>query len=463
MIAALVLAAAGLCSIPEAASEPDPASARVYLEVGDGELAGGSVETALVAYREATRLDPSLERARSAYLSTCLLHHREALLADGRRTMDAGNCRGAIEMFHQLAGDAEAALYEAVCRYEQGDDEEARPLLAAAMTAPAFENRARYFLGLIELRDRSGNDAAQLFDRVVASGEPLAERAEVLRSVALHSGRAVVSGSVESGYDSNINLTPDGLPASGDFGGGGTLGLSLRPLGLSGPYLRATAFYRRQLQVTNRDFGAFGGQAGYRLGRGPTYAFADYAYEATLLGGSPLLLAHRLRAAGRWQLHRIALSLLYAVRLGTYQTVGSSAYTGTAQSLTPEISYRLPLGSNVSVGYLVLRDGTSTADTSSWEHGPRAAVRWVLRPTLLLFAEAGLLFRPFDAGTAGTGGTSAPRSDVIGFGSGSLEQDLGRFTVRLAGGVRRSASNDAVYAYTRLSATLGVSYTLDLF
>ena len=457
MIVALVLAAAGVCALPDPAAEPDPASANAYLAVGDGELARGSVETAIVAYREAARLDPSLARARSAYLSTCLLQNRDALIGEGLRRMDARDCPGAIEQFHQLSGDAEAALYQAVCLYEQGDDEEARPLLATAMTAPAFETRAKYFLGLIELRDRSGNDAAQLFDQVAASGESLAERAAVLRSVALRSGRAVVSASLESGYDSNINFTPDGLPASGDFGGAGNLSLSLRPLGLSGPYLRANAFYRRQLQVADGDLGSFSGQVGYRLGRGPTYAFADYAYEATLLGGSPFLLAHRLRAAGQWQVRRFALSLVYAARIGTYQTAGSSAYTGTAHSLTPEVSYRLPLGSSVSLGYSVLRDDTSTANTTSWEHGPRANVRWVLLPTLLFGAEVGLLLRSFDAGTP------LPRSDVIGYGSLSLEKELGRFTLFLASGARRSGSNDAAFAYTRLTATFGVSYTFGIF
>jgi tetratricopeptide (TPR) repeat protein len=419
-------------------------------------LAAESAGTALVAYREAVRLDPRNQRARSAYLSACVGHHRDALLAEGWRRMDAGDCSGAIDAFRRLPGDPAAALYEAICKYEQGDDDEARPLLRTALAAPAYEDRARYFLGLIELRDRSGNDAAELFGRVAAAGGPLAERAEVLRSASLRSGRAVISASVEPGYDSNVNFTPDNLPGSDDFGVGGSLFLSLRPLGLSGPYLRANAYYHKLQKATDNDLGFATAQAGYRLGRGETYAFADYGYEATTLGGSPLLYAHRLRAGGRWQIRRFALSLVYALRIGTYQTPGTSAFSGNAHFVTPEVSYRLPLGSRIALGYSAMRDQTSFIATSSWEHGPRAAVRWAFRPTLRAGIEGGLFFRSYDAGFPA-------RSDTIRLVSAYLEQDIGRVTVGLAGGARNSASNQAAHTYTRLTATLGATYTLSLF
>lgn len=457
MIPFLLAAAALVCAPPEPAAPPDPIAAQAYFEVGEQELANGAGEAALFAFREAARLDASNERARAAFVAVCTTQQRGVLLASGRDKLDAGDTRGAIETFRALAGDPEAALYEGIARYEQGDDDEARPLFAAAMTAPAFESRARYFLGLIELRGRSGNDAARLFEQVAASGEPLADRALVLRGAALRSGRAVVSAALESGYDSNVSFTPDTLPATGDFGGGASLSLSLRPLGLSGPYLHATGFYRRQAQATDRDFGSFAMQGGYRLGRGETHAFADYAYEQTLLGGAPLLQAHRVRAGGRWQVRRFGLSLLAAARFGTYQTAGTSAFSGAAFTLSPEVSYRLPLGSAVSLGYLVLRDAANAADASSWEHGPRAAARVTLRPSLRLLAEAGALLRAFDAGSP------QPRSDTIGFAAASVEQDLGRFTVRLGSSARRSASSDTGASYTRLTATLGVSYTLSIF
>jgi len=303
----------------------------------------------------------------------------------------------------------------------------------------------------------TGNAAAAWFEQVAGAGGPLTDRAQVLRLTSLRSGRAVVTVSAESGYDSNVSFTPDTLPASGDFSGGGGLLVSLRPLGLSGPYLRGSAFYRRQAQLTSSDLAFFSGQAGYRLGRGETYAFGDYALDATLLGGSPLLVAHRLRAGGRWQLRHFALALIYAARIESYQTASSSAYSGTAHSLSPEVSYWLPLGSSISLGYFISRDATSVGDTSAWEHGPRAAVRWVLLPGLRLGADGSLLFRSYDAGTP------SPRSDVIRYGGAAVEQDLGRFTLRLAAGARASSSNDPARTYTRLSATLGVSYTLGLF
>ena len=456
MIAAILIAASAVCALPEPLPASDPAAAQVYLEVGDAERAAGSDETALVAYREAVRLDPSSARAKSAYLSTCAGHERDALLAEGRAHMDAGDCPGAIDIFRLLAGDPAAALQEAICRYGQGDDDEARPLLERALAAPATRERARYFLGLIELRDRSGDDAAAFFQQVSEEGGPLTERAEVLRLTSLRSGRAVVTAFSEAGYDSNVSFTPDGLPASGDFSGGGGLSIALRPLGLSGPYLRGSAFYRAQLQQTDSNLGFLSGQAGYRLGRGETYAFGDYAFDATMLGGSPLLAAHRLRAGGRLQLRHFALSLLYTARIETYQTPSSSPYSGTSHSISPEVSYWLPLGSSISLGYFVSRDLTSFADTTAWEHGPHAGGRWVVLPALRLAAEAGLLFRPFDAATPA-------RSDTIRYAGASVEQDLGRFTLRLATSARASVSTDPAYSYTRLTATLGVSYTLSLF
>lgn len=452
--ALLAAAAVGVCALPEPAAAPDPAAARAYLEVGDSEAEAGSADTAMLAYREAARLDPSSARAREAYLAACARRSPSALLAEGIRLMDEGDRQAAIARFELLRSgrtDPAAALYEGIIRYELGDDEAARPLLREALSSVAYATRARYFLGLIELRNGSGDDAAALFEQVTPGGS-LGEAAEVLRAAALRSGRGVISFFAESGYDSNVNFTPEGMPASGDGGGAAGLSFSLRPLGLSGPYLRGTGFYRRQLQAHERDLGAFGGQAGWRLGRGETYAFADYGYEATLLGCAPFLLAHRVRAAGRWQVRRIALSAVYAVRVGDYQTAASAPYSGIFHTLDPEVSWRFPLGSSVSLGYHAGRDATNSPDTSSWEHGPRVAVRLLLLPTLRGSAEASFIARSYDA-----------HSDRIFYAGGALEKDLGRFTVRLLAGYRVSSSTLAEFTWSRLIATLGLSYTLGLF
>ena len=60
-------------------------------------------------------------------------------------------------------------------------------------------------------------------------------------------------------------------------------------------------------------------------------------------------------------------------------------------------------------------------------------------------------------------GSPQARYDAIRYALGSLEQDLGRFTVRLSATVRTSDSNQPAFTYTRLTAALGASYTLSIF
>ena len=466
MIGAFLLAAAaGMCEPPRPAAAADPETAAAYLEVGDAELQAGALDTAAVAYSEALRLDPGSERARGAYHSACLAQHRDQLLVEGRRLLDAGDRAAAIAILEELRagrGDAAAALLEGIALYEDGSDEAARLPLAEAAQSEATAARAQYFLGLIELRDGSGVEAARLFDRVAAAeGGSLVERAEVLRETALRSGRAVVSVLAESGYDSNVAYAPDVRPATGDGGAGGGLFGQLRPFGLSGPYLRANAFVRQQFQARDRNLGVFGGQAGWRLGRGETYAFGDYGYELTTLGGSPYLSAHRFRAGARWQrFGRWAVAGVYALRLGAYQTPDSSDFSGVLHSLSPEISYRFPLGSSITAGYDVLRDSAQLAETSFWEQGPRAGFSLVVLPRLRASLEAGLRFRSHDGPAPGA---LAARTDQVRYASATAEQDFGRLTLRLALGARTSSSSDPGASWSRFTATLGVSYTLGLF
>jgi hypothetical protein len=138
--------------------------------------------------------------------------------------------------------------------------------------------------------------------------------------------------------------------------------------------------------------------------------------------------------------------------VGDYQTAASASYSGILHTLDPEVSLRFPLGSSISLGYRIGRDSTSFSDTSLWEHGPRAAVRWVLLPTLRGGADASFTFRAYGS-----------HSDRIYYAGGALEKDLGRFTVRLLAGYRSASSTLPDFTYSRLIATLGLSYTLGLF
>jgi hypothetical protein len=286
------------------------------------------------------------------------------------------------------------------------------------------------------------------------SGEPYRGRAR----------RGLLSLSTDSGYDSNLSYAPVGAPASGDGATGMGGSLTLRPSGLSGPYLRANGFYRRQFRLNERDAALAAGQVGWRAGEGASYAFADYGFDVSFLGGTPYLVAHRLRGGGRWQAQRVALSLVYAARFGSYQTQWSAPFSGVYQLLNPEVSLRFSKGSSLSLGYHVGRDSTESPDFSSWDHGPRAAARLAIYPTVRATLEASFGWRRFDAagGFSGAGSAASdPRADRILFVGGAVEKDFAnRFALRLSGGDRQTWSNLPGFSYSRLTAILALSYSL---
>lgn len=475
---ALALAAAAAtgpsCNLPEPAAAPDAEASQTYLEVADSELAAGSAETAAIAYAKAFRLAPGNSRAREGFLAACAQASPGAWLREGRRLMDRGDRDAAIAVFERLrkgSRNPEAALLEGICRYEQGDDGAARALLDEAAAQPRLKARASYFLGLIDLRDGAGPAATARFDQAASDGDGfLAERAQLLRGAALRTGRVVLRLFAESGYDSNVNFDPDVRPATADAAGGGGFSLLVRPWGLSGPYLRGTGAYLGHPQAHTGDGGALGAQAGWRIGRGDRYLFAEYGFDASRLGGVPYAYTHSGRVGGRWQIQRIGLSAVYLARLASYQPAWAMPWSGSLQSFEPEIAIRSSLASTFALGYRVSRDSADQGFAASFEHGPRAWFRIVVTPTLRASAEATYLWRSFDAAASCSGpacpagGISpAPRSDAILYLGGAVEKDLGRLTVRLSGGRRSDASlPDPTRSYSRLTATLTLGYTFVL-
>jgi hypothetical protein len=290
------------------------------------------------------------------------------------------------------------------------------------------------------------------------------ESGELVHGPALRTRRGLLSLSADSGYDSNLSYAPAGAPASADGGSGLGGSLVLRPLGLSGPYLRANGWYRGQFRLHDRDAGLAAGQVGWRAGEGASYAFADYGFDTSFLGGAPYLVAHRLRGGGRWQVQRVALSLVYAARFGSYQTPSAAPFSGVYQLLDPEISLRFPMGSSLALAYHAGRDSTDSPDFSSWDHGPRAVGRLALSPTLRATLEASFVWRRFDpaGGSSGTGAAVPdPRADRILFVGGAVEKDFANgFALRFSAGDRQTWSNLPGVSYSRVTAILALTYSL---
>jgi tetratricopeptide (TPR) repeat protein len=453
---------------------PDTAAAAVYRAVGDDQRAAGNTAAAEAAYREALRLNPGDAVARAALEAVCRAGDRRddepvrsPPLPDrfdqGVALMARGERAPAIDAFESVRAehdDPAAALLEGICEYELGNDRRAQRLFEEARREPKLAGKALLFLGLIALHGDETDVASTLLAAAGTSDASIAGTAAGLRRLASREGRVVVSALAETGYDSNVQLAPDGTALPGgtaDGYGASVLGLFVRPLGLSGPYTRATAQYRRQLQITTYDLGDLGGAAGWRAGRRGQYLAAEYAYDWLSLGGAPYLSAHRLLGTGRATLGRFSVSGTYSARFESYLTVATDSYSGVRQDAQLEPEWQVGARTVVALGYHVGRDGTRDATLSYFEHGPIALLRLGGAGTARLFAEGRFTVRGYDAADAQLGVQRADRY-LDAFLTGELDV-AEHWTLRLATTGRRATSNDAAFQYTKLTVALGLVYT----
>jgi tetratricopeptide (TPR) repeat protein len=482
MIEALLLSLAAAVDAPDpcretgtAAVEPaDPATAAIYRAVGDDERASGNAAAAQVAYREALRHDPNDAAARLGLEALCREGRRAAAEAGvpsrqddfdrGVELMQQGDRAGAIaafEAWRALEPDAAAALLEGICRYELGDDRGARPLFEEARRAPKFAGTALFFLGLIAMHDDEDARAASLFSAAAGRDAGIASAAASLRRLARRDGRVVASALAESGFDSNVELAPDGSAnraGAGDAHGGGVAGLFLRPVGSSGPYLRATGQYRKQLRLTSYDLGDAAAAVGLRVGRNRRSLNLEYAYDYLSLGGGPYLSRHRALALGRVSRGPFALLATYVARFETFLTQATEAYSGIRQDAEAAADWQLVSLLVVGLGYRIERDAVRDPALSYFEHGPIVALRFGLGGPARIAAEARLTLRDNDAFDPDLG---ARRQDTFVDGSVLGEYDVAdNWTVRALLTGRRAFSNVPDFRYDKLTMALAIVYTV---
>jgi hypothetical protein len=465
---------AGACEEvpPGAATAADPDTAAVYRAVGDDERAAGHADAARIAYREALRRDGADAGARAGLAALCV---REAKAAPpparppddfdrGVALMERGDRAGAIAAFVAARAegpDPAATLLEAICRYELGDSRRARPLLEEARATPKVAGTALFFLGLIALEEDESARAASLFTAAASADAGLAGTAAGLARLSHREGRVVVSALSEAGYDSNVELTPDGTAARGgaaDGYGSAVAGLFARPSGTTGAYLRATAQYRKQLRIESYDLGQGGAALGLRAGRGGRYAAAEYAYDFLTLGGRSYLSAHRLLATGRTTRGRFSLGATYAARFESFLTAATAQYSGLHHDVETEVGWQPAAAAAVGVGYHGGRDDTRDAALSYVEQGPVALLRLGLGGPARLVAEGRFTWRRYDAVDPDLG---VERRDRYLDGALLGELDVAdSWTVRATVTGRRALSDLSDFQYDKLVATLGVVYTL---
>jgi tetratricopeptide (TPR) repeat protein len=464
-LAALLLGAgADACGPLTPLARPDPEGAAAYREVGDAERAAGSYDTAAAAYRAAAERDPSDARARAALSAVCAERGTEGAYRRGLRLMDAGDREGAVAAFEEARAhgrDRSASLLEGINLYELGEDARARPLLAEAEGDPAHREAARFFLGLLAMRAGRTDDAAALFE-ASAADRRFGPAAADLARLARRDGRVVFSMLVDGGWDSNLDLTPDGAGApQADAAAGLAALVRVAPWGDSGPFLRAAGQLREQTRYDAFDLAGGSVAAGWQTGRAGRYLLGEAGWDYRYLGGAPYLSAPRLLGAGRLAVGTGgSVGLTYVARWEDYLPQGIAAYSGLRH--LAEADATLPL-TDRAVLVLAWRGGldvTRDPTLGWWEQGPRLGVRVPLGRDTRIALDLGYDWRTYDHYDAALG---AARADRFLDAAAVVERELGdRWTLRASLAVRRATSNVPAFVYTSVIPSVGIAYTIGL-
>lgn len=317
-----------------------------------------------------------------------------------------------------------------------------------------------FFLGLVALRAGDGPLATTLLEAAAAREDGLARLAPPLIGMARREGRVVTSAMVELGYDSNVELLPDGSllgGAAGDAHGDGLLALFLRPVVGREAYLRLAAQYRKQQRLSSFDLADVSGAAGVRHRAGAQALSAEYAYDWLALGGAPYLSAHRLLGAIRSAHDGWAIGARYAARLASFTGVTAEPYSGVRQDA--QVLGEVNVGPAISVGagYRGAWDATRSAVLGHHEHGPTVTLRFTLAEAYRLLAEAAVTWRRYPTADPDLLVERADRYLDAGLG---VEADLAeRWTLRLTMTARRARSNVPELSYAKSTVALGLVYT----
>lgn len=445
------LAAALVCTPVEPASAPDPAAASAYVEVGEAELQSGATDTALVAFREALRLDAANARAADAIARICAPPAPDPF-DEGVRLLEEGDPEAALARFEEAqrqAPDAGVALMIGICRYELGEDDGARTWLLEAERDPETGEQARLFLGLVALRSGDRVEAASRFSAAGGSADPrISAVAGDLLKLSRRDGRLVVGVALDPRFDTNVALSPDGTPADEQTPDGAAVlsaNLAARPLGLaSGAYLNGSVLYRKQFTLPNYDFSGVGAAAGWEWARRNASGAAEVGVESYRLGGFPYLLAPRVLATAHWTPGRLSLGAAYRGRAESFRGP-YDWFSGQRHSVTLDASWRFDDGSSITLNWrgeraypmpfdpadleaLAKEDESLRARIAGyWETGPWLQGLWRAGRDVRLGLQLGGLRREFVATN------EKYRRDFAGHAEVYAELDLGTNLVLRAG------------------------------
>lgn len=461
LVTALALAAADPCAPVEPLESPDPSAAAAYRAVADAEAAEGSRATAILAYRSAAERDPADGASRAALERLCRSPQGADPFRDGLAKMDAGDFGSAAADFRaarRRGDDPSIALLEGICLYELGEDGAAEAPLHVAESSPDNADLARFYLGLLALRQGAASRAASLFDAASASGA-IAPLASDLARLARSDGPWAVTFALASGYDSNVNLAPPGAPPARESDGLYALAVTglLRPWGAEGPYLRGQGLLDRQFRLGAFDVAGGDGAAGWQLKGGRWSAVGEYDLAYRTFGGSPFLTAHRLLGSAAIVVAGdVTLGASYLARFESYAG-GYSPFSGTVQAAEARMSFPLGSRARLALAYGVSRDAARLSILSYLEHGPRAELRVSSAGGVRFGIDLAATFRGYDVYDSTL---AARRSDTYLDAAMLVERDLSRgWTGQLLLRGRRALSDVPGLEYAKLVPMVGLAYT----
>jgi hypothetical protein len=461
LVTALALAAVDPCAPVEPLATSDRDASSAYRTVADAEAASGARDTAILAYRSAAALDPADASSRAALGRYCSAGGAADPFQEGLAKMDAGDLRGAIVAFRAARtrnDEPSFALLEGICQYELGEDREAEPPLRVAERSPESADLARFYLGLVALREGAASEAAALFDAASASAA-IAPVASDLARLARSGGTWGFTFTASSGYDSNVNLAPPGSAPAREADGLyalGAMGL-VRPWGREGPYLRGQGLLNQQFRLGGFDVAGGDLAGGWQLGGDRWSALGEYDFAYRTFAGSPFLSTHRLLAsASIWVAGDVSLGASYLARFESYAD-GFSPFSGTVQAVEARMSFPAGSRARLALAYGLARDAAQLSILSYLEHGPRAELRVVTGAGVRLGVDVGATIRGYDVHDPTL---NARRSDTYLDAATLVDWDLSRgWTAQVALRGRRALSNVSGFEYAKLVPMLGLAYT----
>lgn len=401
MLAASATAAVD-CEPPAAADPPDAALSRVYVQVGEEELAAGNHGAAAAAFREALRLGAPDEGLLPRFTASCSQAQGRGLAwaVDAVGTQGCSSAEPVLAAF-SAQGDPSAQLLHGICLFEAGRDGEALRALELAAKAQDLAPHARLFMGLAAAR--LGERGRAITELELVQGSTAGElRSAATRLLRTTRRRGIISFllSAHGGVDTNVDLAPLGSAAAQNAADGvGVLRalVEVRPnRDRTGPFLLLSGSLRKQAEFVAFDGYAGGVNAGYVLVGRRLRASVDYGLDALYLNAAPYATRHAVSATGTWFFERLWLTGSYRPQLTSFAPPSVRKWSGARHTGQLDFGWAANNWLNAWTGYRGARELTRGQAYASTLHGPSVGASALVLDRLQAVVRGQVEWRVFD-------------------------------------------------------------------